>query len=111
MSYGRHNGLTRQQAAQRQPQADARRAESYRRPQAAGPQADDRGERRVEDVVMPFGKHKGKTLGDILVADPAYLDWVQDKLTSRNLAEAVKEMCRKYEPEIEAAISKRDWER
>jgi hypothetical protein len=57
-----------------------------------------------ENVVMPFGKHRGRTLGDILAEDPAYLDWLQDAVKSPNLKNAVAEMNEKYAAEIESAI-------
>lgn len=31
------------------------------------------------DVRMPFGKHKGKTLSQVLAIDRGYLEWVRDK--------------------------------
>lgn len=36
-------------------------------------------------IVVPFGKHKGKTVGELLVADPAYAEWVtaQDWVSER----------------------------
>lgn len=58
-----------------------------------------------ENVVMPFGKHKGETLGDILADDPTYLDWLKDAdIQSDRLREAVGAMCEKYAAEIERAI-------
>jgi uncharacterized protein (DUF3820 family) len=58
-----------------------------------------------EDTVMPFGKHSGKTLGDILAEDPGYLDWLRDaEIRSNRLRQAVDEMCEKYAAEIERAV-------
>jgi len=58
-----------------------------------------------EDQRMPFGKHSGKTLGDILAADPSYLDWLRDaEIRSDRLREAVDAMCEKYGAEIDRAI-------
>lgn len=60
---------------------------------------------KCEDVKMPFGKHRGKTLRDILLDDPAYLDWLQDAdIRSQDLAAAIAEMNLKYQAEIDAAI-------
>ncbi len=60
---------------------------------------------RPEDVTMPFGKHSGKTLGDILAEDPSYLDWLRDAdIRSAAVREAVDEMCEKYAAEIERAV-------
>lgn len=55
-----------------------------------------------EDVTMPFGKHQGKTLGDILAEDPGYLKWLNEtaKLRADRLRDAVEETCEKYEREI-----------
>jgi len=60
---------------------------------------------KCEDVVIPFGKHKGETLRDVLRDDPTYLDWLAgEDIRSPALAAAVKEMCDKYASEIERAI-------
>jgi uncharacterized protein (DUF3820 family) len=62
-----------------------------------------------EDVEMPFGKHKGETLGEILQTDPTYLDWLQDAdIRSDSLAEAIEEMNEKYTAEIDRAIEDQD---
>jgi uncharacterized protein (DUF3820 family) len=60
---------------------------------------------RAEDEVMPFGKHKDKTLGQILQDDPAYLDWLNDtEIRSGRLKAAVRRMNEVYEAEIQRAI-------
>lgn len=46
-------------------------------------------------VTMPFGKHKGKALGDIMAADEdgaSYIQWLAelDDIKSKMLAEAVE---------------------
>jgi uncharacterized protein (DUF3820 family) len=33
----------------------------------------------VVDYVLPFGKHKGRRLYDIVMTDPLYLDWLADQ--------------------------------
>lgn len=54
---------------------------------------------------MPFGKHQGKTLGDILASDPAYLDYLNGiDIRNPTLAAAIAEMNEKYAAEIERAI-------
>jgi uncharacterized protein (DUF3820 family) len=59
----------------------------------------------AEDTIMPFGKHQGKTLGDILAEDPSYLDWLRDaEIRSERLRQAVDAMCEKYAAEIDRAI-------
>lgn len=61
-----------------------------------------------EDQLMLFGKHKGKTLGDILAEEPSYLDWLADAdITNNRLREAFAAMNEKYAAEIERAISDR----
>lgn len=64
---------------------------------------------KCEDVTMPFGKHKGKRLGDLVDEDPGYLDWLQTtEIRSPRLAEAVAEINLKYQDRIEQAINERD---
>lgn len=63
------------------------------------------GEKKPEDVVMPFGKHKGATLRDVLMSDPAHLDWLLTiEIPDAGLRTAIKQMNEKYAPEIERAI-------
>ena len=57
-----------------------------------------------EDVTVPFGKHKGKRLGDLLEEDAGYLDWLQDCDLREPLASAVAEINCKYADKIEQAI-------
>jgi hypothetical protein len=58
-----------------------------------------------EDQTVPFGKHYGKTLRDVLQDDPAYLDWLNGtEIRSPRLRDAVREMNLKYAAEIERAI-------
>jgi uncharacterized protein (DUF3820 family) len=60
---------------------------------------------KPEDTVMPFGKHRGKTLRDILIDDPWYLDWLQDaEIHSERLAAAIAAMNLRYQAEIDRAI-------
>lgn len=56
---------------------------------------------KCEDFVMPYGKHKGRTLGDILAENPSYLAWLHDGHCGQGtLAQAVAEMVEKYDHEI-----------
>jgi len=32
----------------------------------------------AEKYTLTFGKHKGKTLGEVIVSDPSYIDWLLD---------------------------------
>ncbi len=54
-----------------------------------------------EDFVMPFGKHEGQTLSQILDSNPSYLDWLLSIDLQSPLKEAVEAMNEKYEREIE----------
>ena len=64
---------------------------------------------RPEDCIINFGKHKGKTLGDILAEDAGYLDWLSDaNINSPRLKQAVDEMCEKYTAEISKACEDHD---
>lgn len=58
-----------------------------------------------EDFIMPFGKYRGQTLGDILAGDPKYLDWLAglDNLRAP-LRAAVDDMVEKYGAEIDRAM-------
>lgn len=57
---------------------------------------------------MPFGKHMGKRLGDLLDEDPAYLDWLSDQeIRNPTLAEAVAHINCKYGDRIEQALGQR----
>jgi hypothetical protein len=60
---------------------------------------------RPEDVVIPFGSHRGERLGDVLDADPKYLDWLRGiDIQNARLREAVEQMNEKYAGRIEAAV-------
>lgn len=48
--------------------------------QAAPPKAHRRKRPDAWRVVMPFGKHQGKTLGEIALSDPDYLIWAAQSL-------------------------------
>ena len=64
---------------------------------------------KCENVRMPFGKHSGKQLGDILATDPKYLDWLMTAdIRSSVVKQAVKEMNEKYAAEISRAIGEED---
>jgi uncharacterized protein (DUF3820 family) len=56
-------------------------------------------------VVMTFGKHRGRTLGDVLKTDAGYLDWCYDKCRGE-LAEAVAVICTQCQDEIAQAKSR-----
>jgi uncharacterized protein (DUF3820 family) len=56
-------------------------------------------------VVMPFGKHRGKTLGDILDQDAAYLDWLYDKCDNLQLQAAVATINLQCQDRIQQALA------
>jgi exodeoxyribonuclease X-like protein/putative quorum-sensing-regulated virulence factor len=61
------------------------------------------------DTVMPFGKYKGKTLGDIADEDLLYLDWLNGGvITSERLMIAVAGICEERRREIESLIDERE---
>jgi len=63
----------------------------------------------AEDVVMPFGKYKGRTLGDIDDDDVLYLDFLAGcNIKSRRPWEAIGEMCRRFAHEIDSALAARE---
>jgi len=63
----------------------------------------------AEDYVMPFGKYKGRTLGQIGDDDILYLDWLNglDDL-SEPLMIAVADVCARRSHEIDGAIGERE---
>lgn len=58
----------------------------------------------AESTVMPFGKHKGLTFGEILDEDPSYLVWMEAEITwnSERLEEAFTIFM--SEPSVQADI-------
>ena len=78
------------------------RADDLHRPAApaaveVGPQiVVDSGPPVEFDVVMPWGKHKGKTLGEIYQQDSRYLDWCMDNAAAMtgSLRRAVEVVCK-----------------
>lgn len=60
---------------------------------------------QAEAVVIQFGKHKGKRLGDIADADLLYLDYLNGlDLRSPRLLEAVATICAARAREIEETV-------
>ena len=53
------------------------------------------------DYVLPFGKHKGKTLFQISQDDPKYLDWAAGEMEGR-AGDAIREAVK--HPDIERKI-------
>lgn len=62
-----------------------------------------------EQVVMFFGKYKGRTLGDIVAEDPGYIDFMVDRVETPSLRVAMKAIHTKYSAEIEKAIEQREF--
>lgn len=54
-------------------------------PKTSGPLCPDECE-----IAMPFGKHQGKTLGELAKADPAYLVWMSKTMNDEFLREAAE---------------------
>ena len=60
---------------------------------------------RVEQITVPFGKYKNKTLMEVLTEDPKYLDWLDGQdIGNVQFATDLSSFCKKYEAEIERAI-------
>jgi hypothetical protein len=58
-------------------------------------------EREAASVLVPFGKHKGRSLGWIAQNDLLYLDWLVDvKVRSPTLRAAVETVWKKHKQEI-----------
>jgi uncharacterized protein (DUF3820 family) len=53
--------------------------------------------------VMPFGKHKGRLLQEILVDDPPYLEWLAEQEWFRTEFAALHAVIVKFDAEMEAA--------
>jgi DNA-binding Xre family transcriptional regulator len=66
--------------------------------------------REAEAVVMPFGRHKRKTLGEIADEDLLYLDWARDKAETIRLAEAIATICEARKTEIDDLLEAKDAE-
>ena len=41
-------------------------------------------ERPISEFPMPFGKHRGKTINEIMEKDPTYLAWFVDNIKGRD---------------------------
>jgi uncharacterized protein (DUF3820 family) len=60
---------------------------------------------KVENVLVPFGKHKNKKLVEVLTEDPKYLDWLDGQdIGNAQFAVRLREFCKKYSAEIERAV-------
>ena len=58
-----------------------------------------------EDVVMPFGKYKGRTLGWIADNDLLYLDWLASaEIRGHRLQQAVWDICARRAHEIRSLL-------
>ena len=60
---------------------------------------------RSEDVVMPLGKYKGRTLGEIADEDLLSLDWLNGLEDLRPpLLQAVADICTRFSHEIDSLL-------
>jgi uncharacterized protein (DUF3820 family) len=55
-----------------------------------------------EAHVMPFGKHKGKLLEEILVDDPNYIEWLAEQVWFRSEFAALYAVIADFNAEMEA---------
>jgi len=56
---------------------------------------------RPESVVLSFGKHADKTLGDILIEDPTYIEWLAKEAYDYVLRTAARQLLEAGTPEVE----------
>ena len=64
---------------------------------------------QAEAVVMPFGKYKGRNLGEIAKIDLLYLDWLVGKdIRSDRLALALTVICEGRHREIVGRVEGRE---
>lgn len=66
------------------------------------------GDPQGENMVMPFGKYKGKTIQWIADNDVLYLDWMMGIDLRGRLFHAVYDLHTKYEEEIAKKIDEKD---
>jgi len=63
----------------------------------------------AEAVRLPFGKHRGRTLGEIAAADVLYLDWLIGRdIRSDRLALALAMVCEDRHREIADRLEARE---
>ena len=74
-----------QKAAQRE--AELR---GYSKPDT--PPTNDNGKNDPANVIIKFGKHRGKTLGEILAVDKGYLEWLAEKSTNDFIASRARQL-------------------
>jgi len=56
---------------------------------------------RPESVVLSFGKHADKSLGDVLVEDPSYVEWLAKEAYDYVLRTAAKKLLEANTPDAE----------
>lgn len=56
---------------------------------------------KPESVVLSFGKHADKTLGDILLEDPTYIEWLAKEAYDYVLRTAAKKLLESHTPEVD----------
>ena len=54
------------------------------------PGPEDEGEPAAVELIMPFGKHRGRTLGDIARTRLSYLRWMAENLEDEDLRDAAE---------------------
>lgn len=56
---------------------------------------------KPESVVLSFGKHADKSLGDVLVEDPSYVEWLAKEAYDYVLRTAAKKLLESSTPDVE----------
>ncbi|MBE0447326.1 MAG: hypothetical protein IBX64_04365 [Actinobacteria bacterium] len=56
---------------------------------------------KPEAIVLSFGKHADKTLGDVLIEDPTYVDWLAKEAYDYVLRTAAKKLLEASTPDVD----------
>lgn len=60
---------------------------------------------KPEEVVLSFGKHADKRLGDVLIEDPTYVDWLAKEAYDYVLRTAAKKLLESSAPKVSEDLS------
>ncbi len=61
----------------------------------------------AKTVTIGFGKHKGRTIGDVMVIDAGYLEWASEKVTSDDRVAAAARVAKAHIASIEKPAAKK----
>ncbi len=57
--------------------------------------------KRPESVILSFGKHADKSLGDVLIEDPTYVEWLAKEAYDYVLRTAAKKLLEESTPQVD----------